>query len=50
MTRGDEEKLRVFERKILRKIYGPMFNDMEHKWKIRTNVQLYMLCKREDVV
>jgi len=29
--RGDEEKLRVFERKVLREIYGPMFNNMEQK-------------------
>jgi hypothetical protein len=49
-TKGDDEKLRLFERKILRKIYGPVFNNAERKWEIRTNTQLYQLYKREDVV
>jgi len=49
-TKADDEKLRLFERKILRKIYGPVFNNAEQKWKIRTNTQLYQLYKREDVV
>jgi len=30
-TRGDDEKLRLFERKVLRKIYGPVFNNIEQK-------------------
>ncbi|CAH1721690.1 unnamed protein product [Aphis gossypii] len=49
-TKGDDEKLRLFERKILRKIYGPVFNNAEQKWEIRTNTQLHQLYKREDVV
>lgn len=31
LTRGDEENLSVFERKVLRKMYGPVFNDTEQK-------------------
>lgn len=49
-TRGDDEKLRLFERKVLRKMYGPVFNNTEQKWEIRTNAQLYQLYKREEVV
>jgi hypothetical protein len=29
--KGDDENLRLFERKILRKIYGPVFNNTEQK-------------------
>jgi sorting nexin-29 len=36
-TKGDDEKLLLFERKILRKIYGSVFNYAEQKWEIRTN-------------
>lgn len=36
-TKGDDEKLRLFERKVLRKIDGPVFNNTEQKWEIRTN-------------
>jgi len=49
-TKGDDEKLRLSESKILRKIYGPVINNTEQKWEIRTNAQLYQLYKREDVV
>jgi len=49
-TRGADEKLRLFEKKVLRKMYGPVFNNTEQKWEIRTNAQLYQLHKREDVV
>lgn len=31
MTGRDEEKLRLFKRKVLRKIYGPIFNNTEQK-------------------
>lgn len=49
-TRGDDKKLRLFDRKVLRKIYRPIFNNTEQKCEIRTNVQLYQMYKREDVV
>jgi hypothetical protein len=48
--KGDDEKLRLFEKKILRKIYGPVFNNAERKWEIRTKTQLYQLYKRKYVV
>jgi len=35
-TKGDDEKLRLFEKKVFRKIYGPLFNNTEQKWEIRT--------------
>jgi len=49
-TKGDNEKLRLFEKKILRKIYGPVFDNAEQKWEIRANTQLCQLYKREDEV
>lgn len=36
-----EEKICAFERKILRKIYGPVYNTMEGKWERRTKEDLY---------
>lgn len=49
-TRSDEEKLCVLESKVLRKIYGPVFNNMEQKGEIRTKAQLYQLYKIEDLI
>jgi len=39
-TGGDYKKLLVFERKILRKMYGPVFDDNEQKWLRRSNEDL----------
>jgi hypothetical protein len=38
---NDESKISIFERKVLRKIYGPV-ND-RGKWRIRYNNELYQL-------
>lgn len=37
MTTGDDDKLRLSERKILKKMYGPIFNKTEQKWEIIKN-------------
>lgn len=47
--KGDKEKLRRFERKILRRILGPVLNT-ETQWELKTNAQLENTYKEEDVV
>jgi hypothetical protein len=32
-TTGDENKLNIFERKIIRKMYGPVFNPDTQMWE-----------------
>jgi len=39
MTNRDEQHLRISERRILRKIFGPVQND-DGAWRIRMNYQL----------
>lgn len=46
----DEKKLLQFERKILRKIHGPIYNQEDQKWKIRSNNQLSAVYKKENLV
>lgn len=36
----DENKFTVFERKVLRKIYGPVKNDITEEWRRRTSIEL----------
>lgn len=42
-TSGEEENPCVFKRKVVRKKYVPVFNNMEQKLEIRSNAQLYQL-------
>lgn len=43
LTQGTAEKLDSFERRILRRIYGPMYDKRE--WRIRYNDEIYQLYK-----
>lgn len=49
LTLADEEKLRVFERKIIRKIYGPV-RDEEGAFRRRSNQEIEMILNGQDVV
>jgi hypothetical protein len=48
LTKGDEEKLRIFERKVLRRIYRPTREKEE--WRIKYNHELYDLYKNPEIV
>jgi hypothetical protein len=47
-TKSDENLLRIFERKILRKIYGPIRE--RDTWRIRNNEELNRSINGEDIV
>jgi hypothetical protein len=44
---NDERSLRTWERKVLRKIYGPVYDN--GIWRIRTNIEM-MLYQELDIV
>ena len=48
VSKCDEVVLGVFERKILRAIYGPTNDNGE--WRIKCNNELYTLYKESDTV
>lgn len=48
MTVEDEKSLRIFERNILRKIYGPVREG--ENWRIRSNAELQQLIHERDLV
>jgi hypothetical protein len=48
-TENDKNRLRYFERRILRKIYGPI-KVPSNQWRIRTNAELEKLTKGADIV
>jgi len=48
LTAKDENNLRIFERRILSKIFSPV--NIDNKWKIRNNMQIDKLIEGPDVV
>jgi hypothetical protein len=48
MTVADEERLRTFERYILRRIYGPVFDQGD--WRIRYNEEIEQLIEGKNIV
>ena len=49
LTTRDEQHLRIFEHKILRKIFGPV-QDKDGSWRIRMNHELNELIGNADIV
>ena len=49
LTNRNEQYLRIFERRILRKMFGSVQNE-DGLWRIRTNYELNDLIKNADVV
>ena len=47
-TKSDENSLRIFGRKILRKIYGPV--QERDTWRIRYNEEVNRFIKGKDIV
>jgi hypothetical protein len=48
LTANDEISLRTWERKVLRKIYGPVYDN--GIWRIKTNKELMALYQELDIV
>lgn len=44
-TKGDEDKITIFERRILREIFGPKINNVTQQNEIRSNKELQQLYK-----
>jgi hypothetical protein len=49
MNTTHEEKFKIFERKILRSIYGPV-QDTNNEWRVRINQEIEALIKKENIV
>jgi hypothetical protein len=50
MTQKDEQTLLTFERKILRTIFGPVYDQKQSRWRRRFNHELVQLYKEPDIV
>jgi len=50
LRNAEEQRLGVFERKVLRKIYGPVFNRETNEWIKLHNYELKRQFQRPDIV
>jgi hypothetical protein len=42
--------LNVFERKVYRRILGPVFDDEKENWRILTNKEIYGCVKKSTII
>ena len=49
MTVTEQNRLLIFERRVLRKIYGPTQNN-DGTWRIKTNEELETLIKKKKIL
>ena len=49
LKESDKQKLLVFERKILRRIYGPI-KEIDGTWRLRRNNELYKIIRNQNII
>jgi hypothetical protein len=45
LTNRDRKKLNIFERKVYRRILGPVYDKEQENWRILTNTGIYAVVK-----
>ena len=50
LTKKERSQLNVFERKINRRIFGPVFDNKTHEWRILSNEELDQKSKEPNIV
>jgi hypothetical protein len=50
LTKRDREQLNVFERKVYRRILGPVYDNEKENWRILTNKESYASVKNPTMI
>jgi hypothetical protein len=45
LTKSVREQLNIFERKVYRRILGPVYGNERENWRILTNKEIYTIVK-----
>jgi hypothetical protein len=50
LTKRDGKQLNVFERKVYRRILGPVYDSEKENWRILTNKEIYASVKKPTII
>ena len=50
LTKRDRKKLNIFERKVYRRILGPVYDNEKENWRILTNKEIYANVKKPTII
>jgi len=50
LTKRDRKQLNIFERKVYRRILGPVYDNEEENWRILTNKEIYAMVKKPTII
>jgi len=50
LTKRDRKRLNIFERKVYRRILGPVYDNEKENWKILTNKEIYASVKKPTII
>jgi len=50
LTKRDRKKLNIFERKVYRRILGPVYDNEKENWRILTNKEIYASVKKRTII
>jgi len=50
LTKGDRKQLSIFERKVHRRILGPVYDNEKENWRILTNKEIYASVKIPTII
>ena len=45
LTKRDRKQMNIFERKVYRRILGPVYDNEKENWRILTNKEIYAMLK-----
>jgi hypothetical protein len=48
LTKRDRKQLNIFERKVYRRILGPVYDNEKENWRILTNNEIYARVKKTN--
>jgi hypothetical protein len=49
LTKRDRKQLNIFERKVYRRILGPVYDNAKENWRILTNKEIYASVKKPTI-